>query len=166
MAPYLVRPPVATDRVHETPDARVLLEIPPDPRTGDTDLVFDPLEWLRRLTNQIPNPRSHLVRYYGAYANRCRRRYRDGEGKVTSRPTSSEDPDPLPKSRASWARLLRMVFEVDPLTCPRCGAQMKVIAVITDPALIDKLLRHVRQRRAGASAGEDDTYEPRAPPAA
>ncbi len=124
------------------------------------------MEWLRRLTNQIPNPESHLVRYYGAYANRCRSRYRDGEDKGMSRPSSSEDRDPLPKSRASWARLLRMVFEVDPLTCRRCGAEMKVIAVITGPALIDKLLRHVRKRKARESAGEDDSYDPRAPPAA
>jgi hypothetical protein len=166
MSRYMVRPPVSADRVHESPDGRVLLEIPPDPKTGATVLVLDAMEWLRRLTNQIPDPRSHLVRYYGAYANRCRSRYRDGDGKVTSRPTSSEDPDPLPKSRASWARLLRMVFEVDPLTCRKCGAQMKVISVITDHALIDKLLRHVRKRKAGESAGEDDTYDPRAPPAA
>ena len=39
---------------------------------------------------------------------------------------------------------------------------MKVISVITDPVLIDKLLRHVRKRKAGESAGEDDTYDPRA----
>ena len=166
MARYAVRPPVSADRVHETEDGRVLLEIPPDPRTGDTVLVFDPLEWLRRLTNQIPNPGSHLVRYYGAYANRCRSRYRDGDGGVSVRPIRDEDEERVPPSRASWARLLRMVFEVDPLTCPQCGAEMKVISVITAPALIDKLLRHVRQPKAGASAGEGDSYDPRAPPAA
>ena len=41
-----------------------------------------------------------------------------------------------------------------------------MIAVITAPALIDRLLRHVRKRSAAESAGEGDSYDPRAPPAA
>jgi hypothetical protein len=51
MVRYLVRAPVASDRVHEAPDARVLLEIPPDRRSGAGTLVLDPLEWLRRITS-------------------------------------------------------------------------------------------------------------------
>jgi hypothetical protein len=47
MARYLVRPPVATRRVHAMADGRVLLEIPPDPRTGATSLALDSLEFLR-----------------------------------------------------------------------------------------------------------------------
>ena len=161
MARYAVRPPVALDRVHETDDGRVLLDIPPDPKTGDTVLLLDPMEWLRRVTNQIPAPRSHLTRFYGAYSNRLRKSYRAEDGEVTVR--SVEDDWRLPKSSASWARLLKMVFEVDPLTCVRCGAAMRVIAVITTPALIDRLLNHVRGK--AAEHGEDP-FDARAPPAA
>jgi hypothetical protein len=149
--------------VHETADGRVLLTIPPDPRTGETVLLLDPLEWLRRLTNQIPEPRTHQVRYYGAYANRVRRRYRGEAGEVAVRPPKDGDDVSLPKSRASWARLLRMVFEVDPLTCQRCGAGLRVIAVITTPALVDRLLRHVREKGAEEVG---DSFDARAPPAA
>ncbi len=101
------------------------------------------------------------VRYYGAYANRARRRYRDEAGEVTVRQLAKEDEPPLPKSRASWARLLRMVFEVDPLTCTRCGGQMRVLAVITQPAVIDKMLRHVRE-----FLEDEAPFGARAPPAA
>jgi hypothetical protein len=55
------------------------------------------------------------------------------------------------------------VFEVDPLTCARCGAEMKVISVITAGPVIDKLLRHVRQKAADHG---DDPFDARAPPAA
>ena len=161
MARYAVRPPVALDRVHESDDGQVLLDIPPDPKTGATLLSLDPQEWLRRLTNQIPAKGSHLVRYFGAYANRLRQLYRDPEGGVTEDRADSEPP--LPKSRASWARLLRKVFEVDPLICARCGAEMKVISVITEGALIDQLLRHVRRK---AEEHGDDPFDARAPPAA
>ncbi len=32
---------------------------------GNLERLLDPLEWVRRITNQIPDPRMHLVRYYG-----------------------------------------------------------------------------------------------------
>ena len=47
------------------------------------------------------------------------------------------------QSRAAWARLIKKVYEADPLTCSRCHNPMKVIAVITDPAQVLKILRHL-----------------------
>jgi hypothetical protein len=47
------------------------------------------------------------------------------------------------RSRSAWARLIKKVYEVDPLTCSRCGQPMKVLAVITDPTQILKILRHL-----------------------
>jgi len=35
--------------------------------------------------------------------------------------------------RPTWARLIAQVYAVDPLTCPRCSAQMGVLAVIIEP---------------------------------
>jgi hypothetical protein len=58
---------------------------------------------------------------------------------------------------------LREVFEVDPLICSRCGAEMKVISVITEGAVIDQLLHHVRGK---AEDHGDDAFDLRAPPAA
>jgi len=103
-------------------------------------------------------PRMHIARYYGAYANRRRRLYREEDGGVTVRPVAEAD---RPSgSRASWARLLRKVFEVDPLTCARCGAEMKVIAVITAPAIVDRMLSHLEKN------ADADDFDARAPPAA
>ena len=157
MARYLVRPPVATGRVSSTPDGRVLLEVPADPAKGAE--VLDPLEWVHRITTQIPDPRKHLVRYAGAYANRSRRQYRrEGHGVRVVEPVREDEP---PRTgRASWARLLRRLFEVDPLLCPACGAEMKVVAVITEPRVIDGILRHLEK------SGKPDPFDARAPPAA
>ena len=157
MARYVVRAPAATDRVTATDNGRVLLEIPRDPRSGATTLVLDPIEWVRRITNHVPAPRAHMVRYYGAYANRARKLYRAEDENVVVRVI---DPEPVSASQATWARLLRRVFEVDPLACPRCSAEMRIISVITTPAVIDQILRHVRR------TGTDDLWGARAPPAA
>lgn len=31
--------------------------------------------------------------------------------------------------RKSWAALIRLVYEADPLLCPKCGTQMKIVSV-------------------------------------
>ncbi|MBM3836270.1 MAG: hypothetical protein FJ403_24050, partial [Verrucomicrobia bacterium] len=51
------------------------------PEPGDDELlagpsrnfqVFDPLDFLAEVTQHIPDPGSHLVRYYGGYSNKTR----------------------------------------------------------------------------------------------
>ena len=62
--------------------------------------------------------------------------------------------------RQAWARMLRKVFEVDPMVCPRCSVEMEVVAWITKPTVIDAILSHRRER------GLVSPFEARAPPAA
>jgi hypothetical protein len=62
--------------VRLTEAGKVRILTPPDPRTGGTELELDPLEWIHQVVQQIPASRQHLTRYYGAYANRRRRKLR------------------------------------------------------------------------------------------
>jgi len=43
-----------------------------------------------------------------------------------------------------WAEMVRKVYEVDPLICPSCGGQMKVISFIEDPKAIDRIIGHLK----------------------
>jgi hypothetical protein len=43
-----------------------------------------------------------------------------------------------------WAEMIRKVYEVDPLVCPHCGATMKVIAFLTDYAVVDRIINHLK----------------------
>ena len=52
-------------------------------------------------------------------------------------------------------------FEVDRLLC-RCGAEMKIVSFITDPRVVDRILRHLESQACRAR----DPFEPRAPPQA
>src|SRR6059036_1265620 len=65
------------------------------------------------------------------------------------------------RRRASLARLIQKIFEVDPLLCV-CGAEMKIVSIITDPRVVDRILRHLESQACGAR----DPFEPRAPPRA
>ena len=45
--------------------------------------------------------------------------------------------------KSAWARLIAKVYEIDPLVCPECEAQMTVIAVIENPEEISRIMRHL-----------------------
>ena len=51
-------------------------------------------------------------------------------------------------------RLLSRVYEIEPLLCPRCGGELRIVALIHDREVIDRILRHLQR------TGRD----PRAPP--
>ena len=66
---------------------------------------------------------------------------------------------PLREARRRWAELLRRIYEVDPLTCPACGGMMRILAFITEGAVIDRILPHLR-RAQGAARGPPSTHGP------
>jgi hypothetical protein len=47
------------------------------------------------------------------------------------------------RAKAAWARLIRKVYEVDPLKCPKCKGPMRVIALIDDPDVVRCILEHL-----------------------
>ncbi len=117
--------------------------------------AFDPGEFLARVIMHIPEPRRHLVRYYGWYSNVSRGKRRkagqehdravDADTSAPSRAARAEIRD-VRALRRSWAQLIKRIYEVDPLVCPSCGSEMKVIAFITEHDVVDKILRHLKRR--------------------
>ena len=165
---------------------RVRIETAPDPRTGRSVRVMDRLDLVHALCQQIPDAGTHRVRCSeGAYANRARRRLAEARAvlahsglpapeapreaqELLPRDVSFEEPPPPapPGSaaalrRQACARMIRKVFEVDPLVCPRCATEMEVVAWITQPSVVDAILRHRREH--GLFSPHE---EARAPPAA
>ena len=54
---------------------------------------------------------------------------------------------PLDRQLASLhtgAALMRRVFDLDVLACPRCGGRLRVLATIQDPAVVRAILAHLR----------------------
>jgi hypothetical protein len=42
-----------------------------------------------------------------------------------------------------WRECIKKVWEVDPLTWPKCGTEMRIISFIIDKAVIQKILTHL-----------------------
>ncbi len=114
---------------------------------------FDQREFLARVLMHVPEPRRHLVRYYGAYSNASRGRRRRAEAagasaELASAAASAEDEvcGEVRVMRRRWRELIKRIHEVDPLVCPKCQAEMRVTAFIIDHEVVDKILRHVERK--------------------
>ena len=46
----------------------------------------------------------------------------------------------------TWAQRLKRVFNIDIETCEKCKGPVKIIACVEDPAVIEKILRHLREK--------------------
>jgi len=160
---YITRPALAMHALEKLNDGKLALETPPDPRTGATRVVLDPLEWIHRITAHIPDPGSHCQRFYGAYSNRGRivwgGRQADSPAAAAPAPEPRDNSHSSREARSTWARLVRKIFEADPLTCA-CGARMRIVSFITDPRVVDRIVRH----RQSGRCKSDDPFEPRPPP--
>jgi hypothetical protein len=99
---------------------------------------FDTLQFLAELSAQIPRAYESLTRYFGRYS--CRRR---GErAKLIPPPedeTETDEKREFPKS--SWAACIKRVYEINPLECPNCKSQMRIIAFIQDEYSIKDIMK-------------------------
>ena len=121
---YMVRPILALDR---------LLFLDREGKVGyrwgrqATELEsMDYLELIARVTSHIPDKGQVMVRYYGLYANA----HRGKVGKADRVPVAlgmiEEEPPRVPSK--GWAEMIRKVYEVDPMICPRCGSPAVLMA--------------------------------------
>jgi hypothetical protein len=92
---------------------------------------FAPLEFLAELTAHIAQPYEKLTKTHGFYSNasRGKRRKMQEISQDLSVPPQIELSAPERPSRKDWARLIKKVYEIDPLVC-RCGGKLKPIALI------------------------------------
>ena len=68
---YVLRPPVAGERLSLTSAGQVLLQFRQPWRDGTTHLAFDPVEFLGRLAVLVPRPWINLLLYHGVLAPRA-----------------------------------------------------------------------------------------------
>jgi len=45
--------------------------------------------------------------------------------------------------RKNWAQMIQKICEVEPILCPRCFSEMRVISVIEDPDVSKQILKHL-----------------------
>ena len=134
-------------------------------RPGANGVVeLSPYEFLDRLADLVPPPRKHRHRYHGVFAPNHRLRKavtalairnvgkrRDaakgghaGDGHAAEGCCDThEKPRSHDTSRIAWAKLMARVGEEFPFACPNCGGDIRLIAFITEPGPVRKILTHL-----------------------
>lgn len=135
---YMIRPLVSLERL-------TILE--PEGKVGyrwgreNVELeTMDYLEFIARVTSHIPDKGQVMVRYYGLYSNAYR-----GKSRKSGDPTLRlirEKLRTVPSK--SWAEMIRKVYEVDPMRCPKCGNRMKIVAFLTQYSVVDRIINRLR----------------------
>ena len=161
---YGLRPPFAQRRLSLTRDGKVRLQLRKPTFSGQRQLVLEPLDFLRRLLATIPPRRMNMVRFHGVFAPRAKVRPMlqtllpaHPPPKAAADAESSEPQPGLlpeqaeaegknrlsPRYRRPWHELLKRVFDLSVLNCPRCGHRMHRISHIEQPQVIARILDHL-----------------------
>jgi hypothetical protein len=102
------------------------------------------------MTSHLPDPGKHGQRFYGAYSNRGWILVAAPEDATAGTPSAGlserDNPDISREARSTLARLIKKIFEADPLLCP-CGGRVRILSFITDPRVVDRILQHRKSRR-------------------
>jgi hypothetical protein len=83
-----------------------------------------------------------MVRYYGYYSNKSRgmRKKAGLDDNVPAMAAPALTPLAM---RQKWAQLIQKIYQVDPLLCPKCQGDMKIIAFIETADIIEMILKHL-----------------------
>jgi hypothetical protein len=105
---------------------------------------FDALEFLAALSSQVPKPYESLTRYYGHYSCRARGKRNKLAQQAQLAVLDEHATQELPaKASSSWAACIKKIYEVNPLECPKCKAEMRIIAFLQDHNEINKIMQSV-----------------------
>ena len=143
---YLVRPPVAEDRLSFGPNGSVLVRLRTPWRDGTSHIALQSLELLEKLAALIPRPYVNLIVYHGVLAPNAKWR---GEVVDFGRPqvekaSSASTPKKVGVlQNRTWAELMRRGLDVDALECPDCGGRLRFVAAILLSSAIRRILGHL-----------------------
>jgi hypothetical protein len=137
---YILRPPLANDRLKILDDGDVRLDFERPWSNGTSSVQLPPLALIARLAALIPPPRRHTVLYCGVLSSHAAFRK-----EVVPSPHDARPPEPgqdKPKRRSKyirWSDLLRRVFGIETV-CPKCQVPLRLISLIKSEPVAKKIL--------------------------
>ena len=159
LAQYIIRNPFSLDKLSYNQDTGMVVykSKMTHGKNKKNFSISTADEFIADITQHIPEKSFQLVRYYGWYSNRMRgerRKLEDGDcsgehetevvdiRKLTMIDVGEYRPRRIPPPL--WRECIKKVWEVDPLICPHCQAEMKILSFIVERKVIRKILTHLK----------------------
>lgn len=175
---YCARPAFSSEKLEFISETKLSYQLKKPLINGQTKIILTPLELIDKLAALIPPPRVHRHRYFGVFAPNSPFRSavtamagehltdevispQNPQNKMQEKDKEDKNTGSGKKypSRYTWAMLLAKIYHLLPLICPECGGEMKIIAVINEKPVINKILGHI-----GEPTEPPHIYSARSPP--
>jgi hypothetical protein len=154
----LLRPPALCARAPRGPGGRPTRLLPAQASARRAERAgAHPARADRQARRPHPTPRQHRHRYHGVLApNSPLRAAVTALAPEPHSATARQDPAPTPTpappdsaplsrspARYLWAALIARIYATWPLLCGACGAELRLVAFITAPEPIDRILKAI-----------------------
>ena len=115
-------------------------------------MTLTSVELIDRLAALIPPPRVHRHRYHGVLAPNAPLRaavtaLAPAPAATLAQPAVAEpvggEGHYRSPARYLWAMLIARIYELFPLVCRHCGAEMRIVAFVTETASVTRILEHI-----------------------
>lgn len=155
LARYIIRNPFSVEKMQVSEpsmansDGAIVYRSGMNPKIKRNFEIFTPCDFIAAITQHIPDKSFQLVRYYGWYSNKMRGQRDKLEAEeakaaglaVEIIDVSDHKPRRIPS--AKWRELIKKVWEADPLLCPKCSQEMRIVALINEHDVIKRVLHHL-----------------------
>ena len=116
--------------------------------------VYTAEEFIAAITQHIPKKSFQTTRYYGYYSNKLRGLRAKTDTLSCTESDTRIIPDEVnvidvskyqPKNVPSltWRECIKKIWKDDPLICPECQSEMKIISFIENQKIIKKVLKYL-----------------------
>ncbi len=115
--------------------------------------VYDAEEFIAAITQHIPKKGFQTTRHFGFYSNKSRGLRAKMEPlpeeinaevlpeQVDVIDVSSYQPQKVPS--LTWGECIKKIWKDDPLICPECQSEMKILSFIAETQIIRKILKYL-----------------------
>jgi hypothetical protein len=152
---YILRPPLAADRVERLPGGRVRLTLKRPFSDGTWAIEMDELSLVARLAALVPPPWQNQVRYSGVLSPASKLRSAvvpkppqpDSEADPPAQLDSDDATTAVPKGKGCrywpWYLLKLRTFGPKAVACPDCNGELTLRALVKDAHTIHRILTHL-----------------------
>lgn len=123
LARYLRRGPISQRRLVGCDETKVTFRFTSHREGKAQTMSLSAVEFLRRFLSHVPEPRFHVVRYYGLYAKNKREALNDVRAQLGQPPAK-------PRTRLTVAEFWRQQGGKNPLRCPECNRRLVTRRII------------------------------------